>query len=294
MRVGAADARAQIAAFVYAVQALVHAGIRRAGEVVLAFVVDEEPGACSPYGTHSLLEQALLTGDAAMIGEPGDQKMAIGHRGLYRFRLVIQGEATHTGIKAWEQGLQGRNAILDLARLTLALAASPLPATPSAAFPSRRSVLTFPTLVRGGSATSIVPGACEAWGEARLLPGLSPEDVKRLMIVRLAQLDITHSTLEDLVVVPAVEISSEAEIVQALARAAEAITGTRPRLAGSGPTCDGWMFVTRGIPTICGYGVAGGGVHGADEWVDPDSLLCLTQIYAEAMIRYLGTEEQTT
>jgi hypothetical protein len=45
---------------------------------------------------------------------------------------------------------------------------------------------------------------------------------------RLAQLDIPHYTLEDLVVVPAVEISSEAEIVHALARAAEAITGTRP------------------------------------------------------------------
>lgn len=226
--VGAADARAQIAAIVYAVQALVQVGIRRAGEIVLAFVVDEEPGACSPYGTHYLFEQGLLTGDAAIIGEPGDQKIAIGHRGLYRFRLVIQGEATHTGIKALEQGRQGRNAILDLARLTLALAASPLSAAPSAAFPNRRSILTFPTLVRGGSAINSVPGECEAWGEARLLPGLSPEDVKRLMIERLAQLDITHYTLEDLVVVPAVEIPSEAEVVQALATAAEDITGTRP------------------------------------------------------------------
>src|SRR5215467_11275183 len=104
--------------------------------------------------------------------EPGDQKMALGHCGLYRFRLLIQGEATHTGIKAWEQGQYGRNALLDLARLTLALAASPLPATPSAAFPGRRSILTFPTLVRGGSAINSVSGECEAWGEARLLPGL--------------------------------------------------------------------------------------------------------------------------
>lgn len=54
------------------------------------------------------------------------------------------------------------------------------------------------------------------------------------------------------------------------------------------------MFVTRVIPTICGYGVAGGGVHGADEWVDLDSLGRLTQIYAEAMIHYLGPEEQPT
>src|SRR5215472_11687963 len=64
-------------------------------------------------------------------------------------------------------------------------------------------------------------------------------------------------------------------------------------LAGSGPTCDCWMLVTRGIPTICGYGVAGGGVHGADERVDLDSLLRLTQIYAQAMIHYFGPEEQS-
>jgi acetylornithine deacetylase/succinyl-diaminopimelate desuccinylase-like protein len=51
-------------------------------------------------------------------------------------------------------------------------------------------------------------------------------------------------------------------------------------------------LVTRGIPAICGYGMAGGGVHGADEWVDLDSLRLLTQVYAQAMIPYLGPEEQ--
>ena len=104
--VGAADAKAQIAAFVYAVYALRQAGITLAGGVTLAFVVDEEPGACSPYGTRYLLEQGLLQGDAAIIGEPGNHKIAIGHRGIYRFRLQIKGEATHTGVKAWEQRRQ--------------------------------------------------------------------------------------------------------------------------------------------------------------------------------------------
>jgi acetylornithine deacetylase/succinyl-diaminopimelate desuccinylase-like protein len=98
--VGSADAKAQIAAFVYAAHALRQVGISLAGGVTLAFVVDEEPGACSPYGTRYLLEQGLLRGDAAIIGEPGNQKIALGHRGIYRFRLQINGEATHTGVKA--------------------------------------------------------------------------------------------------------------------------------------------------------------------------------------------------
>jgi acetylornithine deacetylase/succinyl-diaminopimelate desuccinylase-like protein len=118
--VGAADAKAQIAAFVYALHALRQTGISLAGAVILAFVVDEEPGACSPYGTRYLLETGQLRGDAAIIGEPGNDNIAPGHRGIYRFRLRIQGEATHTGLKAWEQSRKGHNAILEMARLALA------------------------------------------------------------------------------------------------------------------------------------------------------------------------------
>ncbi len=69
--VGAADAKAQIAAMVYAIQALRLAGITLPGDLLLAFVVDEETGACSPYGTKYLLDQGLLQGNAAIIGEPG-------------------------------------------------------------------------------------------------------------------------------------------------------------------------------------------------------------------------------
>jgi hypothetical protein len=90
--VGAADAKAQIATFIYAIHAMRKAGIALDGQISLAFVVDEESGACSPYGTQYLLEQGLLHGNAAIIGEPGNKIIAIGHRGLYRFRLTIFGE----------------------------------------------------------------------------------------------------------------------------------------------------------------------------------------------------------
>ena len=120
-------------------------------------MVDEESGACSPYGTQYLLEQGLLPGDAAIIGEPGNRKVAIGHRGLYRFHLRIYGKAAHTGQGDSLQGSAGRNAILDMARLAQALFEYPLPETYSEAFPNRKSVLTFPTLIQGGTGINIVP-----------------------------------------------------------------------------------------------------------------------------------------
>ena len=284
--IGSADAKAQIAAFIYAVHILHQLGINLAGRVTLAFVVDEETGACSPYGTQYLLNQGMLHGDAAIIGEPGNNILAIGHRGLYRFRLQIKGKATHTGLRAWEQKRQGRNAILDMARFAQVLSEHPLPQTHSTAFPGRKSVLTFPTLIRGGDGINIVPGSCEAYGDVRLLPGLSVDTVKQIIKEQLASLSIQDYHLDDLIVVPAAETTPQADIVRCLAASIEMITGTPPRLEGAGPACDGWMFINKGIPTVCGYGVTCGGVHGADEWVDLESLRWVTEVYAHTILHY--------
>jgi succinyl-diaminopimelate desuccinylase len=284
---GAADAKAQIAAFVYAMHALLKVGLRLSGTLILAFVVDEETGACSPYGTHYLLEQGLLPADAVIVGEPGDDKIAVGHRGLYRFRLRTHGEAVHVGLKAWEQGMQGHNAILDMAHIVQALSELSLPEVHSAAFPGRKSVLTFPTRIKGGEGLSSVPDACEAYGDVRLLPGVSADEIKLLIEDQLRRFAIIYH-VDDLVSVPAVEIDPASEIVQTLARTADAVAGSVPRLEGAGPACDGWMFIMRGIPTVCGYGVACGGVHGADEWISLESLRRITEVYAHTILQYLG------
>lgn len=284
---GVADAKAQIAAFIYAIHALLKVGLRLSGTLILAFVVDEETGAYSPYGTRYLLEEGLLPADAVIVGEPGDDKISIGHRGLYRFRIRTQGEAAHVGLKAWERGTQGHNAILDMAHIVLALSELALPEVRSAAFPGRKSVLTFPTLIRGGNSLNTVPDACEAYGDVRLLPGVSVDEIKLLIQDQLRQFAIIYH-VDDLVYVPAVEIDPASEIVQTLARTALAVAGSVPRLEGAGPACDGWMFIMRGIPTICGYGVACGGVHGADEWVSLESLRSITEVYALTILQYLG------
>src|SRR5437588_2481732 len=246
--VGAADAKAQIAIFIYAAHAMRKADITLNGKLALAFVVDEEPGACSPYGTQYLLEQGLLRGDAAIIGEPGNKIIAIGHRGLYRFRLTIYGEATHTGRRAWEQGTRGHNAILDMARVSVALSESSLPVSSSAAFPKRKSILTFPTLIQGGTGINVVPSSCEAYGDVRLVPSISTDEIKQIIKDQLERLSITKYRLDDLLVVPAAVTSQDSEVVQALAAAVGATTGIQPRLEGAGPTCAGRMFITRGIP----------------------------------------------
>jgi len=114
------------------------------------------------------------------------------------------------------------------------------------------------------------------------------QEIKSLIKKQLARVSINHFRLDDLVVVPPAETDPRAEIVQTLPAAVEAVTGTHPKREGSGPACDGWMFITRGIPTVCGYGVTHGGVHGADAWADLESLCNTTDVYAHTILHFLG------
>lgn len=51
-------------------------------------------------------------------------------------------------------------------------------------------MLTFPALIRGGSGINVVPGSYEAYGDVRLLPGTSPEEIKRLITEQLERFSI--------------------------------------------------------------------------------------------------------
>jgi acetylornithine deacetylase/succinyl-diaminopimelate desuccinylase-like protein len=135
---------------------------------------------------------------------------------------------------------------------------------------------------------NMVPDSCEAYGDVRLLPGISGNEMRRFIEEQLQELSIKSYQLDDLVSIPAVETDRSAEIVQALLSAVESVIGVKPRMEGVDPACDGWMFITRGIPTIFGYGVTCGGVHGADEWVDLASLRTVTEVYAWTIMHYLA------
>ncbi|HEX3052116.1 MAG TPA: M20/M25/M40 family metallo-hydrolase [Aggregatilineaceae bacterium] len=48
------------------------------------------------------------------------------------------------------------------------------------------------------------------------------------------------------------------------------------------------MFISRGIPAVCGFGPNGSGVHAPGEYVELDSLFDSTRILARAVLDYLG------
>lgn len=287
--VGVHDMKASLAAYIYALKAIMQANLELAGRLVLAFVVDEEPGACSSLGTAHILARGVKT-KVAIVGEPGMKKIAIGHRGGYRFKLTTFGEAVHTGMAAWERGEAGRNAIVDMARVIEVLQNLEIPFKSARAFPGREPTFTFPVKIQGGGAINMVPDRCTAYGDVRLLPGNSDRQVRLLLAEKLTQIPGLKYELEDLLFVPSVEIDSREEIVERLAETAKQVMGKRPAIEGAGPWNDSWMLIKRDIPTVCGFGPHGEGAHGQDEWVDLESVRQVTEIYARVAVDYLGVK----
>lgn len=289
--VGAYDMKGSLTGYLYAVKALLDAGVELDGRLLLTFVVDQEPGACSGFGTAYLLTRGIAA-KAAIVGEPGTGKIAVGHRGGYRFKLTTFGEAVNTGVSSWERGEQGRNAIVDMARVISGLQNLEIPFKPARAFPGREPVFTFPVKIRGGSAAAMVPERCVAYGDVRLLPGNSDKQVRMLIREKLLQLPDIKYEIEDVLFVPAVEVDQKEEIVETLSEVAREVLGRKPVTEGAGPWNDAWMLIKRDIPTVCGFGPDGEGAHGPDEWVDLESLRKVTEIYARTAVRYLGVVEK--
>jgi len=285
--VGAADMKGTLSAYVYAIKALIDVGVQLDGRLILEFVVDEEPGGCSEFGTAYLLKQGIRA-KAAIIGKPGTAKIAIGNRGGYRFRLTTMGEAVHTGRGAWERKEAGRNAILDMAKAIVSLENLEIPYKPARAFMGRSPVFTFPTKISGGLSISTVPDKCVAYGDVRLMPGNSDKQVKIWIREKLASIAGIQYELDDLLFVPSVEIDRKEEIVELLVRHAKEVLSSTPKIEGSGPWCDAWMLVTHDIPTVSGFGPDGAGYHGVNEWIDLESLRKVTEIYARVIVEYLG------
>jgi succinyl-diaminopimelate desuccinylase len=286
--VGSADMKASLACFIFMAKALKDLKIKLRGDLILTFVIDEEPGASSEFGTNYLLNQGLK-GSAAIVAEPRTDKIAIGCRGGYRFKITTFGQATHTGMEDWEKKRRGHNAVLDMAEIISALKDLSLPLILSPNFPGVKSVFTFPTIINGGTAINIVPERCEAYGDVRLLPKNTPRQIKNLILKKLKPLrKKINFKLEDIVIVPGVEIKANERIVRVLLKNAQNVLGKTPEIRGARPWDDSWMFIRRGIPTICGFGPDGDGIHGKDEYAELESIKKVTEIFTRTVIDYLG------
>ena len=293
---GAADNKAGIACGIYTLALLRDLGLIDPDrqQAMLAGVVDEEAGACSPLGVRYLLDSGALQARGAIYTYTSDI-VCIGHRGLIRLEITAHGQSLHAGAAEWHNQVCGANAVTALADLLVKLESSRLPVTLPPGFEHLGFTITPGTIFKGGSFPSIVPDSANAVVDIRVLPGQSSADVLELVQtqIRVVEHERARISFEMNVTVdiPGAVIPQDHPLALLAQDYTEAMTGRRWETAGAGPANEGYMLIEAGIPTLCGFGPTGGNPHAPDEWVQADSLSTTIAIYAGIIHGYLNESQ---
>lgn len=247
-------------------------------------VSDEECGADSELGARYLLDHGLQA-KAAIYTYPGNDTITVGHRGQVKLWVSVTGESAHSGSSGWQNGTREASAINALNMFITQLNKISLKGKHKA-FPGysfKQTVL----YIEGGNKTSLVPDKAACLIDARLLP-VHDNDKYIESVTKLTkslETDKIKFKVEVDTNLPAAFINNDGKIVTILKQLSEDVLKSKPEVRGCGPANEGYMFINKGIPTICGFGVNGDGVHARDEFLEIESIPKILKIYTEAALK---------
>jgi succinyl-diaminopimelate desuccinylase len=301
---GTADMKAGIAAAVFAVEALKRADVRLEGSIELSGTVDEESGGQAGVGW--LCERGIVSSentDFAIIPEPlNPDRICVGHRGVYWFKVVARGRIAHGSMP-----FLGSSAIDQIAHLVerirtelqprLRERITDMPVVPSGA---RQATLNVNS-IRGGQAglepqTPCVADFCEAIFDRRFLleEGFdrTRAEIAELIDRASSEDPERHYELTDLLVFHPVRAPEDSPLVDALGKSIEQVYDRKPDLVASPGTYDQKHFARiGGIEHCVAYGPGTLELaHQADEWVGIDDLVRATQVLALGVMRLVGSQ----
>lgn len=276
---GAQDTKGGLAAVLGAARALAQDGADLAGDLVLAFVADEEH---ESIGTTDLVTR--VHPDAAIVIEPSDLDVCIAHRGFGVFRLRTRGRAAHGGRSdlGVDANLHMGLALAELDRLRERWGSQ-----------HQHARLGSPTLhvplIRGGRGLYMYAEECSADLECRTVPGQSADAVLgelRAALSGLAEgVDDFAGTVEPVLWRSPYEIDPDRPIVRAARDAVELVRGEPAALIGHPWWEDSGILGDAGIDTVI-LGPRGDGLHTDEEWVDADSVVALAEILRRTAVSY--------
>lgn len=172
---GACDTKGTGAAMLWAAKQAIAAGTLRCNLAILLTVGEEQ----HQIGARAFLEHNLATlgwrPEVVVVGEPTAMQAVAASNGFVRWRITTHGKAAHSSTPE-----RGRNAIIDMARVVLAIESGHIARLNGAEARTDprtgRSTCSI-NVVRGGVQHNIVPDFCEVQVDQRLVPGHEAEEV---------------------------------------------------------------------------------------------------------------------
>ncbi|MCC7418437.1 MAG: M20/M25/M40 family metallo-hydrolase [Acidobacteria bacterium] len=264
---GAQDMKGGLAAMLAAVRFVAGHGGPASGRILVAAVADEEHGSA---GAEALVKH--WTADAAVVTEPTDLAIGIGHKGFDWIELETLGRAAH-GSRPQE----GEDAILRLGRVLSALETLDRALQARAPHPLVGAASLHASVVSGGREWSSYPDRAVLQMERRTLPGEPASaalDEARAIVAQLRAADPSfRGSARHVFGRPAYEIAPAHDLPQRLG-AAIGRAGGAVRVAGASFWTDAAILAAAGIPAVL-FGPGGAGLHSIEEWVTvADVLLC--------------------
>jgi acetylornithine deacetylase/succinyl-diaminopimelate desuccinylase family protein len=276
---GSQDMKGGLVAMIAAALKLAANGGLKAGRLMIAAVIDEE--------YESLGAEALVTkwkADAAVVGEPTDMKIALGHKGFEWVEITTRGIAAHGSRPA-----EGRDAIMRMGRILSRLEKLDRELQSRDPHAIHGTASLHASIISGGRELSTYPEECVLKIERRTIDG-EPDRCGLAEVGNiLGQLrnddpEFIATARGLLARPPYLSPSSGNELPQIVATAI-ASKGVPAVTGGMSFWTDAAILGQAGIPSIV-FGPGGAGLHSASEYVLADDVLTCRDTFVELATQF--------
>ncbi len=275
---GSQDMKGGLASMIGAVLHLSRTGGLKRGRVMLAAVIDEE---YASIGAENLVTK--FHADAAVVGEPTDMKVAVGHKGFEWVEIMTEGIAAHGSRPA-----EGRDAIARMGRVLSRLERLDRELQSRHAHPIHGTASLHASLIHGGRELSTYPAECILEMERRTISG-EPEqcaltEVEKILEELRREDPEFRAAARSLFSRPPYLTPSDHELPN-LIEAAISKKGITPTRGGMSFWTDAAILGHAGIPSVV-FGPGGAGLHSISEYVLADDVLTCRDALIELALEF--------
>ncbi|MFW9813845.1 MAG: ArgE/DapE family deacylase [Candidatus Thorarchaeota archaeon] len=276
---GAFDMKASLSSMLAVGDAFLHANPKPKGNLILAFVADEE---YASRGTEALVKD--FTADAAIVTEPTNLDVIISHRGFAWAKIDVLGRAAHGSL--YNEGI---DAIVKAGKVLVALEKLDRSFEERTKHPTLGRASIHASLIKGGTELSTYPSTCKIELERRTLPNEDREFIDSELSELLSNIHNQDDEFEAESNVfffrPSLQMDSNAEIVTQVIQSCKRSIGKNPDLVGAPWWTDAALLLDSGIPAVL-FGPSGDGAHAAIEYVNFESVIQTSTVLADVALSF--------
>ena len=269
---GAQDMKGGVAAMIDAVRVAGEKGFSR-GRLIIAAVVDEE---FESIGADALVRE--WRADAAVVTEPTDLQIAIGHKGFAWFEIEAAGRAAHGS-----RPREGRDAIFRMGRVLAGLEALDRELQGRPPHPVMGTGSLHASIIEGGREWSSYPDRCVLKVERRTISGETAESTAGEIETLLGALRTADpefmATARTVFARPPYETPPDHAIIQTLQASARG-HGVSADTVGMTFWTDAAILGGAGVPSVL-FGPGGAGLHSTEEYVNTGDVIACRNTLAQ-------------